>query len=231
MNRYLNVMRMQLINRLTYVWIPMLVMGGSFLISLAIFAILAFSGIDRVVIGGGLQAPLWYFLVVGVQSLTLAFPFSQAMSVTRREFFIGTLLTAAASAAIQALVVVVGGLLEQATDGFGTGGYFFALPWVWEAGPVGAGIVYFSAAMLMFAIGFASATVFKRFGSLGLTTVLLGFGVLVVLIVWAITASQSWPNVWAGLIALGAIGLAGWGLLGATALAASSFATLRRAVP
>ena len=52
--------------------------------------------------GGGAQAPLWYFDVVGIQALTLTFPFSQAMSVTRREFFLGTLLTAAFTSSILA---------------------------------------------------------------------------------------------------------------------------------
>ncbi len=88
--------------------------------------------------GGGQQAPIWYFGVVGIQALTLTFPFSQAMSVTRWEFYLGTLLTAALTSAILAVIAVVGGLIEQATDGWGINGWFFALPWVWAYGAASA---------------------------------------------------------------------------------------------
>jgi hypothetical protein len=222
---------MQLVNTQTYIWVPLLVLGGSFLISLAIFAILLSAGLDGPKYGGGVQAPLWYFLAVGVQALTLTFPFSQAMSVTRREFFLGTLLTAALSSTVQSVIVVIGGLLEQATGGFGVNGYFFYLPWMWAAGPLGAGLVFFTAAMLLFVIGFAAATIYKRFGVLAVTAVLIGVGVILVALLWAVTVTQSWVTVWEGILALGAVGLAVCGLVAVAALAASSFLTLRRAVP
>ena len=40
--------------------------------------------------------------------------------------------------------------IEQATNGWGLNGYIFYLTWTWEAGPLGAGVAYFSAAMLLF---------------------------------------------------------------------------------
>jgi hypothetical protein len=126
---------------------------------------------------------------------------------------------------------VIGGLLEQATGGFGTNGYFFYLPWLWEAGPLGAGVVFFSVAMLIFVVGFAAATIYKRFGPLAVTAAFVGLGVVLVALVWAVTATQSWVDVWEGILALGALGLAVWGLVAVAALAASSFVTLRRAVP
>ena len=148
MNRTVSVVRMQLINRQTYIWVPLLVLGGSFLITLAIYGILINAGVAGDMYGGGAQAPLWYFGVVGVQALTLTFPFSQAMSVTRREFYLGTLLTAVLTGAILALLFVVGGLIEQATGGWGMNGYFFYLPWIWEAGALGAGVFFFTISML-----------------------------------------------------------------------------------
>ena len=41
MNRTLNVVRMQLINKQTYIWIPLIILGGAFVLALAIYAILA----------------------------------------------------------------------------------------------------------------------------------------------------------------------------------------------
>ena len=157
MNRTLSVVRMQLINKQTYIWIPLLILGGASSLALAVYAILYDSGLQGPFYGGGAQAPLWYFGIVGIQALTLTFPFSQAMSVTRREFYLGTLLTAALTSAILAAIAVVGGLIERATDGWGVNGWFFGLPWVWENGPLGAFLVNFVLAMLFFVIGFWAA--------------------------------------------------------------------------
>ena len=93
--RIFNVVRLQYVNRQTFIWVPLIVLGGAFVVTWGIWAVLFANGVRADMYGGGAQAPLWYFAVVGVQALTLTFPFSQAMSVTRREFYLGTLLTAA----------------------------------------------------------------------------------------------------------------------------------------
>lgn len=231
MNRALNVVRLQLINRQTFVWIPLIILFGSLAISLLIYGIIQSSGARGVMISGGVQAPLWYFGVIGAQALTRTFPFSQAMSITRRDFFIGTLLTAVLTAGLLAAVFVIGGLIEQATNGYGMNGWFFYLPWVWEAGPLAAGVAYFALAMLAFVIGFWAATVFKRFGSLVTVITLVGVGLMAVAVAWLVTATRSWPAVVDTVVTLGAFGLAVCGILITLVLATSSFATLRRAVP
>jgi hypothetical protein len=229
--RTLSVVRMQLINRQTYIWVPLIILGGAFALTLAVYAILANAGVTGPKYGGGGQAPLWYFMVVGIQALTLTFPFSQAMSVTRREFYLGTLLTAAVTSAILAAIAVIGGLFEIATDGWGLNGYFFGLPWVWEAGPAGAFLLNFVAAMLFFLIGFWAATIYKRFGSLALTLVLVGIGVLMVAGLWLVGRMDAWAQLFGWFATVGVVGLSLWGVLLGAALAAIAFLTLRRAVP
>lgn len=231
MSRTLNVVRMQLINRQTYIWIPLIILGGALLMSLAIYGVLQSSGVVGPKYGGGAQAPLWYFLAVGIQALTLTFPFSQAMSVTRREFFLGTLLTAAMTAAILGVVFVVGGLIEEATNGWGMNGWFFRLDWVWQSGPLGAFFFYFSMATLIFVIGFWAATIYKRWGALGLTVVLVGLGALLVATMWLVGLGNAWAAVFDGIGGLGAVGLAAWFLGVAVALAGISYAVLRRTIP
>lgn len=231
MSRTLNVIRMQFINRQTYVWIPLIVLGGSFAVSLAIWAILAGSGVDGPKYGGGAQAPLWYFLFVGVSSLTLTFPFSQAMSVTRREFYLGTLLAAGLTSAMLALIFVVGGLIEDVTNGWGMNGYFFALDWVWAAGPLVAGVFFFALAMLFFVIGFGSATVYKRFGALWLTLVYVAIAVLFVGALWLIGRANAWIEVFGWFAEIGAGGVALIMLAAVVLVAATSFPVLRRATP
>ncbi len=68
-------------------------------------------------------------------SLSYTFPFSQALSITRREFFFGTMLAALVTAVLLGAVFAVGGAIERATGGWGVNGYFFSLDWVWTAGP------------------------------------------------------------------------------------------------
>lgn len=231
MSRTLNVIRLQLVNRQTYIWVPLIVLAGAWAISLAIYGIIAAAGVDGPMYGGGAQAPLWYFGVVGVQALTLTFPFSQALSVTRREFFLGTLLTAALTAVLLAIVFMLGGLVEMATHGWGINGWFFTIPWVWENGAFAAGLFYFTIAMLFFVVGFWAATIYKRFGSVVLTAVLIGFAVVLVGLLWLIGINDAWGDVFGWIAAQTALGLTLWGLLLAGVLAAISFVTVRRAVP
>ncbi|MCP2638412.1 hypothetical protein K0817_017810 [Microbacterium sp. HD4P20] len=231
MNRTVSVVRMQLINKQTFIWVPLLVLGSAFAISLAIYAILFTAGVSGPFYGGGSQAPLWVLLFVGISSLTLTFPFSQAMSVTRREFFFGTMLAAAMCAVLLGVVFAVGALVEEATGGWGVNGYFFALDWVVSGGPLLAAFFYFVMAMLIFMLGFWSATVYKRFGALVLTSIWVGVALLLVLAIWVITFFELWGDVWTGLVQAGPLGFAAGGLALTVVLGGISYLTIRRAVP
>lgn len=231
MNRTLNVVRMQFVNKQTYIWVPLIVLGGAFAITLMIWAMVRSAGAEGVVVGGGAQAPFWYFLVVGVQALTLTFPFSQAMSVTRREFYLGTLLTAALTGAMLAAVFVIGAYIERATNGWGMQGYFFAPDWLWDNGPLVTAAFYFALAMLFFVIGFAAATLYKRFGSMWLTIVLIAIGVLIVGSMWMLWRADAWGTVFRWFAEIGVAGSTGCVLAFAAILALGAFPLLRRATP
>jgi len=230
MSRTLNVVRMQLVNRQTYIWVPVMVLCGSLLISLAIYAIISGAGVDAEMFGGGAQAPLWYFAVVGTQALSFTFPFSQAMSVTRREFFVGTLLTAVLTSALLAVIFIGGGLLEQATNGWWMRGYFFYIPGVWDAGPLAAGL-FFTLAMLFFVAGFWGATIFKRWGTVALTATMIAIAVVLVGALWLVGRFDAWASVGTWIATMGSVGMSLWGLVLVVVLAGTSFLTLRRAVP
>ncbi|WP_125178019.1 hypothetical protein [Brevibacterium aurantiacum] len=146
-------------NTQTFVWMPVLVLGGVWLITLLIYWIISASGVEGPMYSGGSQAPLWYFAVVGAQAMNRTFYFSQAMSLTRREFYLGSLVAAGISAVGISVVFMFLGLVEQATDGYGINGYFAYLPWVWVGGPLAAGLTYFVLTMLTFILGFWFAIV------------------------------------------------------------------------
>ena len=228
MSRTLNVVRLQLANRMTFIWIPLIILFGTLAFTLIVYSMLPPGGIKY---GGGAQAPLWYFLAIGVQAMAYSFPFSQAMSITRREFFIGTLLTAALTAGILASVFVIGGFIEQATNGYGLNGYFFYIDWLWAPGWWAAWIGFFAIAMFMFVMGFWAATIYKRWGAVAVTLVLVGLGALLVGGLWLTGRLNAWAQVFGWLADQGSLGLTLWGILIIAVLAATSFLTLRRATP
>jgi hypothetical protein len=227
-NRMLNVVRLQFVNRQTFIWVPALVLGGAWALTLLIIWVIEGAGETEVKAGGGSQAPLWYFLAIGIQAMTMTFPFSQAMSLTRREFYIGSLAAAAVSGFGMSLVFVLLGLVEQATGGYGMNGYFAYLDWLWVAGPFAAGLTYFVLTMFFFILGFWFATIYKRFGTLTLVIVMLGIGLALVGLVALATWQDAWPAVWEWILAAGSLGLTLWGILLTAVLAGGSYLTLRR---
>ena len=228
MRRTLNVVRLQLINRQTFIWVPLIILGGATLVSVLIYAMIP---TDTAKYGGGGQAPLWYFFAIGISAMTLTFPFSQAMSVTRREFFLGTMLTAVLASTLMGFLFLIGGGIEVATNGYGVNGWVFYLPWLWEAGPLGAFVVYFTLALFFFVVGFTGATIYKSWGLMVLTIAWIALALLLVGLVFLVTRLDLWGQVWTGVVDLGALGLALWGLVITAVLSVVSFLAFRRAIP
>ena len=228
MRRTLNVIRLQLINRQTFIWVPLIILGSAVVISVLIYAMIP---IDTPKYGGGGQAPLWYFFAIGMGAMTYTFPFSQAMSVTRRDFFLGTLATAVLGSALLGLVFLLGGAIELATNGYGVNGYVFHLPWLWEAGPLGAFVVFLTLALFLFMIGFTGATIYKSWGPLVLTIVGVGLALVLLGLVFLATRLELWLEVGRAIGDLGALGLALWGLVVVAVLSVVSFIAFRRAKP
>lgn len=228
MPRLLNVVRLQFVNRQTFIGIPLIILGGACLPALVVFMLIPYGGPKYA--GGAAAAPLWYFAVVGAQSLTLTFPFALTLTVTRREFHIGTLLTATMTAIGLATIYCIIALIERATNGWGMNGYL-SLPGLGADQLGTAFLAYFTACMLLFSIGYLGAAVAKRWGTTVLVTAIIAF---VVLLSVAITLAAR-----AGVLSSIAAWLGGMGFLGLTALAlllvavisVTSYALVRRLTP
>lgn len=229
MNRPLAVARMQLLNKWIYLGIPAIILVSSTLIALAVLALIPDSGGPRLAFSG--QAVMWYFLGIGVQALTLTFPFSQAMSVSRRSFYLGTLGLFAVMALGLGVLYWLLGLVEEATNGWGMNGHIFALPWIAASAWHTQILLYFALSTLLFMFGFWFATVYKRWRTTGLVAALVGLALILLGAVASATWTDSWAAVGAWFAQLTPPALAGWLLLGGVLLAAGSYGTLRRAVP
>ena len=228
MRRTLNVVRLQMINRQTFIWTPLIILVGATLLSILVYAMIP---VDTPKYGGAGQAPLWYFMAIGIGAMTYTFPFSQALSITRREFFLGTMLTAVLASALMGVLFLIGGGIEVLTHGYGVNGYVFYLDWLWEAGPLGAFVVYFTLALGLFVLGFTGATIFKTWGLTVLTISWVAVALLLVGLGFLATKLDWWGGFWEGVMTLGALGIALWGLVVTVGLMGISFLAFRRALP
>jgi hypothetical protein len=229
MNRVINVARMQLINKWPYLGIPAAIMVSAFLITYAIWALIPAS--DEALYSGASQAVMWYFLALGIQSMTLTFPFSQGMSVSRRTFYLGTVgLFAVVALAISVLYYILG-LVEKATDGWGMNGQLYALGWIAEQPALVQIYFYFIAMVALYMIGFWFATVYKRWQATGVLVAVVGIAVTLVGLVALPTWQGWWPQIGAWFATQTPLSVAGWVSLFCAVLACGSYLTLRRATP
>ena len=223
MNYISKVMRLQLVNRWTFIGVPLMVLGGSLLIVILLGLV-----IPGTFVTGAAQAPLWYFIVVGVQALSLTFPFSQAMSVTRRDYFLGTLATFILFSLAFGVVFLLLALIEQATSGWGVDTLIFAIPWLLNAGWSAMILSVAAVALVMFLIGLWMATIYKRWGTVVIVAISLGLGLVLVGVIALITYLQWWPEVLTWVVGQTPMSVAGWLLILIVALSAGSFLTLRK---
>lgn len=227
MNRTATVIRMQYVSKWTFVWVPLIILFGAFVLTCLIFALIPGDGIK---VGGGIQAPLWYLFAMGIQALAYTFPFSQAMSVTRREFYLGTLASGAISIGGLSVITLLAGFVEDATDGWGANGvYFRVIPFLWEQSPLLAALAFFTAGMFLFTLGFLIATVYRRWSTVVLTVVLLAVGAVLALTVVLLTKLDAWGRFFAFFVDLGSLGTVLLGLAFAAVFAALAYLPLRRA--
>jgi hypothetical protein len=229
MNRAVSVARMQLINKWSFLGIPAVIIASAFALTYAIWLLIPNDG--EPLYSGASQAVVWYFLALGIQSLTMTFPFSQAMSVSRRTFYIGTTGLFAVVALAVSLLYYVLGRVEEATNGWGLNGQLYALDWVADSPAAVQILFHFLVMLALFMTGFWFATVYKRWRATGMLVVWTGIALLVLGLL-ALTAWQGWwPQVGAWLATQTPLSVSGWTALFCAALSVGSYLTLRRATP
>ncbi|QGN33854.1 hypothetical protein [Microlunatus sp. Gsoil 973] len=229
MRQAINVGRMQMLNKWQFIGVPLMVLLTALAFVILIGALLV-PGSDPFYTGAG-QAGLWCFVFGGVQSLTLAFPFSQGLSITRRAYFVGT--TGAFGLLTLALAVLfyLLGLIENATDGWFVHGYVFGLPWVTGQSWYGTIALVWSIGFLLFISGFWLATLYKRWSINGALVAGVGVALVLLIIAAAITFTHNWAAFGHWAIQQTPLSVAGGILVAIAVLVAASFLTLRRALP
>lgn len=231
MNRIMNVVRLQLSRKSTFIGIPLLILGGAGILSIIVFNMIPASAPVKYA-GGASLSPIWYFMGIGLYARNLTFPFAISLGVTRREYFLGSMLTAFFSSLGMAIVYGVGAVIEDATGGWGMNGYYFRVPGLWEyMGPIYTALMYLVLSMLLFAIGFGFASIFKRWGSLALTASLVALGLVLAGFVLLATKLNLWGAVGEFFSNLAAGGTFALVAALTVVVVAASYLPLRRSTP
>jgi hypothetical protein len=236
-SRLAKVVRLHLANRSTYLVVPAVVVAATFLLSMALYAVLLLGLAEeapRELYGlGGFQfVPFYYAVTVGIQAMMYTYPFAMAMSLTRHEYIGGTVGLASLFAGSLASFYSLGRAFEELTDGFGFGFHYFGLvSWFaqfgwWEQWIFVAGLI-----LMLFMAGFCCTTVFKRGGALRLVAELTVWTMALVGLIALVTWREWWPAVGEWFLALTPAVTGGWMLVCAGLLSLGSYWSIRKAVP
>lgn len=238
-HRIWRVVRLNLVNKWSTIWIPVMIMGFIWLVNFLIWWIIwastapadrakAFEGTQW---SGGASYLFVYMLVVGIQVISMTFPFALGYSVTRRDFYLGSALTFLLLAAGYSIGFTVLSEIEEATGGWGFGGHLFTSIYFGDGGFLSRWFIVFAAMLFFFFVGSVSGTLYMRWRMNG---VLVAGAVLVLLLVGAVALiglTSSWPAVGAWFVAMGPTGIAAWLLLPAAVAALAGYVVIRRATP
>jgi hypothetical protein len=238
--RILKVVRLHLVNKTTIFGIPLLVLTIIFGASLVIWWVIAVGAAQQgvvtpedrnVYIGGASFYLVVYMLVVAVQSVNLTFPFAQGYSVTRRDFYLGSVLAFTGLSLVYSVLMAVLGWLEDATKGWGLRGQMFSIRFLGITNPIEIFAFYLLAFLFFFFVGTAVATLYLRWRMWGLLGFFAGFILLVVGLIAIFTLTESWPQVGHWFASNGALGVATWSLVPTAIAAGAGLFVLRGATP
>lgn len=220
----------------SFIWLPMTIFVIAWAFGYGILILVDSQIPDRVAAQeplhatGAAQATIWYLAFMAAYTASHTFPFSVALSYSRRVYLIGTYLTfLVVSLGYGAFAMLAYGI-ERATDGFGNHMYVFGSPSYEQVGGA-LGIGSFAAVVALFfmCFGFFWAILYRRATIPILWAVIIG--VILVLLggLALITMNDWWMNVGMWLNDQNAFTLAGWGLLATVVLGLLNYWLIRKA--
>ena len=173
----------------------------------------------------------WIFLVffvVGVSSVTRALPFGLALGLSRRSYYVGTVLLAVTLAALDGLPLAGLQAIERATGGWGHGIYAFRVPYLLDDSWYVTWLTSFVVLTLVFLYGLWYGLVYRRWNVTGLVVFIgaqmTAFAVGFLVVMWT-HASTGFHDFFATLTPAGFTGVLA---VLAAVLLAGGFATMRR---
>lgn len=182
---------------------------------------------------GASQAVVWTLGFMAAYAASHTFPFSMALSYSRRVFVIGAFLAFAAVASAFGVAYGLVAALERVTDGYGIHAYHFDLPFLTQGtgGIFSAGLMTAVLCLCVMMFGFFWSILFRRVSITMMWVVALGLVAVLLAIVMIITQNQWWGEVGQWVTQQNALTLSGWLLLPAVGLTLINYLVIRKATP
>lgn len=225
MNRSSQIIMMHLRNPFLLVALPWIIVFSSFLINLLISTFL-----NEPISTGGLGALVVIIFVTGITLVPQTFPLAIGLGATRHEYYVGTVFTALMMGVFSAILVLLLGWLEQATDAWGTGLSFFHLPYVHDGTILEQLILFLLLFMFFFYCGLTIAAVYRRYGRGSLLITMVGGLILGTLLSFFVTQYGWWMDIFHWFGRHTAFELSLWTLPLSLIMALFSYLLLRRSV-
>jgi hypothetical protein len=228
---WINVARMQLVDRITVLAAPCAVLAFALAAALVVIGTLHTIGLVHPSVQAYTGALASFYGVIfnaGVVSIIRYLPFALALGVSRCAYYAGTALLAVALGAVYGLALAVLQAIERATGGWGLSLNFFRVPYLLDGSWYLTWLTSFVVLTLVFVYGMWFGLVYRRWNLVGLWT--FGAAQVTVLLAAAVlaTGSHAWPAIGRFFTALSAVGLTGLLAGLALVLLAGGFATIRR---
>jgi hypothetical protein len=240
LRRILAVTRLHFVNKFQILGLPMIILGGIFLVNLAIWWIIIDStggptpqNLAHIHLGytGAVSYIFIYAMIIAIQAISRTFPFSLGFGVTRRDFYLGSVFAFVALSLGFAVVLTIMSVIEVATGGWGVGGRMFAPVYFTNPFWLLRFVMYFCTFLFVLFIGCAGATMFVRWRATGLTAF---FGIITVILLAGIayfSLDHQWSAVGAWFAASGPVGVTVWTLVPSAVAGVAGYFILRRATP
>ncbi len=171
---------------------------------------------------------LLVFFVVGVSSVTRALPFGLALGLSRRSYYVGTVLLAVTLAALDGLPLAGLQAIERATGGWGHGIYAFRVPYLLDGSWYLTWLTSFVVLTLVYVYGLWYGLVYRRWDLTGLVVFIgaqvTAFAIGFLVVLWT-HASSGFQSFFATLTPAGVTGVLA---ALATLLLIGGYTTMRR---
>jgi hypothetical protein len=230
MTRIVTAARLQLVAWPAVLSWPWIILAISWVVNVAVFASMRYSGADvGDTVTGGLCSIYLVLVVAHLQSVTRGFPLALGLSLSRRSFYLGTMLFAAVQAGAYGAVIYLLRRGEDATDGWGLRLRYFGISFLRRDDPFTQWLVYTVPFLLVAALGLALGALVRRWGSNGVLTLcaaLIGAGGAVGVLA---TLREWWPSIGRWFADQSAFSLfVGWPALLSVVIATAGYLVLRR---
>ncbi|MDF2815757.1 MAG: hypothetical protein K0Q81_1957 [Paenibacillus sp.] len=225
MNPITGVMRMHLRDKWSWLILPWLILGSSFIINVIVGLLV---NEEAGIYSGGIASIFVYNFVLGIMILPETFAFALGISIRRKDYFLGTTVTVVLMSTLIAGCLLILTLLEKATGGWGSKLHFFHLPYLSDGNFLQTLWIFFILMLFNMYGGLFISSIHRRFGKTALLLFFFGISLLLSLFIFMCIYYGWWRTIWDWISGYSAVQYATWMGLAAIGFAVLSYLLLRR---